>query len=60
MTSSEDLEQLVLDIIKTIDYDLWKEIRRDEDEDNLVEQVSDLILDFIENSERDEIEDFDN
>lgn len=42
----ELIEAFALDIIKAIDYDLWKEVKK-EDEEGLVESIAIMIEDFI-------------
>lgn len=42
----ELIEAFALDIIKAIDYDLWKEVKKN-DEDGIVESITIMIEDFI-------------
>jgi acyl-CoA-binding protein len=53
---SDILEAAALDIIKAIDYDLWKEVKKSDDED-LVETVVELLEDVIARVEEDSVDD---
>jgi len=53
---SELLEALALDIVKVVDYDLWKEVRKEDDE-GLLETIVSLIEDVLDRLETVEDED---
>ena len=41
-----DIHEAALEIIKRIDYDLWKEVTAEPFEDDIIENVKDVLYDY--------------